>query len=80
MVMLTFLSAINKLTRVHAFSSNEQLLLQSVFVGVSELNLSKRGATARVMDDILYNTLDVTLALCEVQGAVLSRTLPGGVV
>jgi len=44
------------------------------------LNLSKRGATARVMDDILYNTLDVTLALCEVQGAVLSGTLPGGVV
>ena len=45
---------------VHAFNSNEILLVLLEFVLVSEYDLSERGATAGIMHDILDNTLDVS--------------------
>ena len=45
---------------VHAFNSNEILLVLLEFVLVSEYDLSERGATAGIMQNILDNTLDVS--------------------
>ena len=57
---LTFGAAIDELAGVHAFNSNEILLVLLEFVLVSEYDLSERGATAGIMHDILDNTLDVS--------------------
>jgi len=77
---LGLLAAVHKLTRVHALSGNEQLLLQSVFVGISELNLGEGSTTSGVVHNAFDNTLDVTLALSKVKRTVLSRSLSGGYV
>jgi hypothetical protein len=61
---------------VHALSSNEELLVEAELVRVLELNLGKRGAPARVVDDVLHDTLDVALALGEVELTVLGSALP----
>jgi len=55
-----FGAAIDELAGVHAFNSNEILLVLLEFVLVSEYDLSERGATAGIMHDILDNTLDVS--------------------
>jgi hypothetical protein len=47
------LSAVNKLTSVHAFGSDEELGLLAVVISVLELYAGKRGTTARVVDDLL---------------------------
>lgn len=58
---LTFGAAIKELAGVHAFDSDEILsvLLESVLV--SETDLSKGSASARVVHDVLYNSLDVSV-------------------
>jgi hypothetical protein len=61
---------------VHALSGDEELLVEAVLVGVLELNLSKGGTPARVVDDILDHTLDVALALGKVELTVLGGALP----
>ncbi len=61
---------------MHALSSDEELLVEAVLVGVLELNLSKGGTPARVVDDILDHTLDVALALGEIELTVLGSALP----
>jgi hypothetical protein len=72
----TLLAAVHELTSVHALSSDEELLVEAVLVGVLELNLSKGGTPARVVDDILDHTLDVALALGEIELTVLGGALP----
>jgi len=64
-----FGAAIDELAGVHAFNSNEILLVLLEFVLVSEYDLSERGATAGIMHDILDNTLDVSFTLSEVNGS-----------
>jgi len=64
-----FGAAIDELAGVHAFNSNEILLVLLEFVLVSEYDLSERGATAGIMQNILDNTLDVSFTLSEVNGS-----------
>jgi hypothetical protein len=55
------------LTGVHALDSDEILSVLLVFVLVSENDFGKRCATARIVHDVLHNSFDVSLSLCEVQ-------------
>ena len=73
--MLTLLSAVDELPSVHALRADEELVLLAVLVGVTELNLSKRGTTAGVVDDLFHDALNVTMLLGVVQGTVLSSSL-----
>ena len=43
------------------FSSDEKLLLHLVAVGVPEVSPSQGSATAGVVDDLLDNSLDITM-------------------
>merc|ERR1712110_966836 len=58
---LSLFAAVNKLSRVHAFGSHEQLLPDLVPVRVTEVNDSQR--SAGVVDDVTDHTLDVTVPL-----------------
>ena len=46
---------------VHAFDSDEKLSVLLEFVLVSEDNLGKRGTSARVVHDVLHDSLDVSV-------------------
>ena len=73
---LSLLTAIDKLTSVHALSSDKQLLLQSVLVNIPELNNSKGSSTTGIVDDLLDHALHIAVALGKVQGTEPSSTLP----
>jgi len=73
-------TTVDELASVHTLSSNEELLLGLELVGVSEGHASKRGTTSRVVDDLLDNTLGVSMAFSIVQRAELSCTLASTVV
>ncbi len=73
---LTFLAAIYELTSVHTLSSDEEFLVDFVFVGVSEVNLSEGSTTTRIMQNFLHNTLDITLTLSEIDGTVFGGSHP----
>ena len=45
---------------VHAFDSDEKLSVLLEFVLVSESDLGKGGATARIVHDVLHDALDVS--------------------
>lgn len=53
-------SAVDVLTGVHTLSSEEELGVHAVFMGVSELDLGQRSSSTGVMDDLSDNTLDVS--------------------
>jgi hypothetical protein len=57
------------LAGVHAFDSDEKLSVLLEFVLVSESDLGKGGATARIVHDVFHDTLNVSLALCKVQSS-----------
>jgi len=63
----SFLTGIDEHTGVHAFNSNEILSIESISVLVSELDLSKWGSTSRIVNDILDDSLDVTLSLTKIK-------------
>ena len=46
---------------VHAFDSDEKLSVLLEFVLVSETDFSERCASARVVNDVLNNALDVSV-------------------
>ena len=71
----TFLSAVDVLTGVEALGSDHELLLQTVLVTVAEVNDGQRGTTARVVDDILDDALDVAMSLGEVDRSEFGSTL-----
>ena len=48
---------------VHAFDSDEKLSVLLEFVLVSENDFGKRSATAWVVDNVLHDTLDVTVVM-----------------
>jgi len=62
-----FSTRIDELTGVHALDSDEILSVLLVFVLVSENDFGKRCATARIVNDVLHNSLDVSFPLSEVQ-------------
>merc|ERR1711868_191842 len=69
------LAGVDKLAGVHALVGDEGLGVQLVAVGIAELDLGQRCATAGVVDDLLNDTTDVSMALGEVEGAELRRRL-----
>jgi hypothetical protein len=73
---LSLLTAIDKLASVHALSSNEKLLLQTVLVNIPELDNCERCSTTRIVDDLLDHTLHIAIALSKIQSTELSSTLP----
>jgi len=64
-----FGAAVDELAGVHALNSDEKLSVLLEFVLVSEDDLGEGGASAWVMNDVLNNALDVSLALGEVEGS-----------
>ena len=73
---LSFLAAVHELASVHSLRSNKQLLLQAMLVNIPELHNGKRCATARIVNDLLNDTLDVTIALREIQSTQTSSAFP----
>jgi hypothetical protein len=71
----TLLSAVDELTGVHAFGSNEEFFAQLISVWVSEDNASERSTTAWVVNDFLDQAADITVAFSKVQGSDLRGTL-----
>ena len=57
-----FLSAVDELSGVHSLDRDHQLLPDLVLVGVSEVDPGERGTTAGVVDDVLNDTLYVSVA------------------
>jgi hypothetical protein len=68
-----FGSGVDELSSVHALNSDEIFIVLLEFVLVSETDLGERSSTARVVDNILHNSLDVSSALCEVQSSEAGR-------
>lgn len=66
---------VHELAGVHALGGDEELLVDLVLVRVAELHARQRGATSRVVDDLLHDALDVATALREVQATQLGGTL-----
>jgi len=66
---LGFLPAVHKLSTVHTFSAHELFGLLLVVVGISELNNGERGATTRVMNDVLDDTFHESTAFGIIQRA-----------
>lgn len=63
------LAGVDELASVHALVRDEGLGVQLVAVWVAENDLGERSATASVVDNLLHNTADVSMALGEVVGS-----------
>lgn len=72
----TLLATVNKLSSVHSFSGDEQLLIKAISVGIPELHLGERSTSAGVVNDVFHHSLNVTFALSKVKLAVLGRSFP----
>jgi len=73
---LGLLATVNKLSSVHSFSGDEQLLIKAISVGIPELHLGERSTSAGVVNDVFHHSLNVTFALSKVKLAVLGRSFP----
>jgi len=71
------LAAVDELAGVHALSSDEELGIALVAVGVQELDLGDGSTTSGVMDDVLDDAADVALLLGVVKGTKLHGALAG---
>jgi hypothetical protein len=69
------LSTVNKLSGVHTFSAYQEFIVTLVVVGVTELDLGNRGTSARVVDDFLHDTTNVSMLLSVVKRAKLHGAL-----
>lgn len=74
------LSAVHKLSRVHAFGADKNLIVALVVVGIAELDLGNGGTSTRVMEDFLDDTTDVSMLLGVVERTELDRTLASAAV
>jgi len=72
---LGLLTAVHVLASVHTLSGDEQLLISAVVVSIAELDLAEGSATTGVVNNVVDDTLDVSVALGEVDGAKLSGSL-----
>merc|ERR1719384_3099199 len=73
---VSLLASVDELASVHALRGNEGLRLQLVTVWVTECDLSKGSTTARVVDDVLDDTLDVAMTLSIIYSPQTSSSLP----
>lgn len=69
----SLLAAVHKLASVHAFSGNEKLFLFHVAEGMAENDSGQRSAATGIMNDLGDDTLEITVALAEVEAAELGR-------
>jgi hypothetical protein len=74
-VKLSLLTAVYILAGVHTLSGDEQFLVSAVMISIAELHLAKRSTTTGIVDNVIDDTLDVSVALSEVDGAKLSSSL-----
>jgi len=56
-------SRVDELSSVQSLGGNEEFLVNLVFVGVSEVNLSQRSTTTGIVDDVLHHSSDVSVSL-----------------
>jgi len=63
----SFISAVDVLTSVHSFSSQEVGSLESILIGVSEDDLGEGSTTAGIVEDLSDDTLDVTILFSEIE-------------
>uniref|UniRef100_T1E302 Putative secreted protein n=1 Tax=Psorophora albipes TaxID=869069 RepID=T1E302_9DIPT len=68
-LQLGALSAVHELAGVHTFGGNEELLAQLELVAVTEVDDRQRGTTTWIMDDLLDDSLQVTVTFGIVEGA-----------
>ena len=72
---LSGLTAVDELTSVHTLSSDEVSLNQLVSVWIAEDNTGDWSTSTWVVEDILDNSLDVTVSLGVIEGSQLGRSL-----
>merc|ERR1711924_129316 len=77
---LGLLAAVDELPGVAALHSWEQLLLELVCASIVKVSLDQRCATARIVDDVLHDTLHETIALAVVEHTKLGSSLAAPVV
>jgi len=70
----SFISTVDELTSVHAFSSQEVGSLESILIGVSEDDLGEGSTTAGIVEDLSNDTLDVTVLFSEIENSESSRS------
>nr|GMC85212.1 60S ribosomal protein L2 [Ipomoea batatas] len=66
---VSLLTTVDELAGVHALGGDEKLLLVLEAERVTEGDASERGAATGVVDDLRHHTLEVAIALAEVEGA-----------
>lgn len=71
---LTFFSTVNKLSCVHAFRSNKDLFPKFVPVWIPKADNGQRSTTSWVMDDLLNDSLQITITFRVVQRSELGRS------
>jgi len=69
------LSSIDELPSVHALVGNKSLMSELVAVRVTENDLGKWCPSARIVDDVLHDTADISMALTVVEGSELGGVL-----
>jgi len=69
------LSAIYKLTRVHAFRAHQKLGVFLVTVGISELDLADGSSTTGIVKDFLHDATNVSVLFGVVKGTKLHGSL-----
>jgi hypothetical protein len=65
----SFISTVDELTSVHAFSSQEVGSLESILIRVSEDDLSKGSTTAGIVEDLSDDALNVTVLFSEIENS-----------
>ncbi|TQD91384.1 hypothetical protein C1H46_023004 [Malus baccata] len=69
------LPAVDELTRVYSLGSDEKLVLLLVPKSTVEADASQQGTATRIVDDLGDDTLEVAVALVEVEALETGRTL-----
>jgi len=65
----SFMTAVNVLSSVHAFDSQEVGSLESILIRISESNSGEGSTTAGIVEDLSDDTLDVTVLLSEIENS-----------
>ena len=71
------LSAVNELSTVHTFGTEEQFIVALVSVCVRELDSAHGGTSTRVVHNFLDNTSDVSLLFSKIKRSEFDGTLSG---
>jgi hypothetical protein len=69
------LSSVDELASVHALVGDEGLGVKLEAVGVTEDDLGQGGTATGVVDDVLYDTTNISVSLGKVESAELGRGL-----